>query len=224
MENWLKNFKMLLDDFEEDVGQTNLPIDYAEKRDELTATLLKPIDTSAIDKEIEGIKREEEVWTKKREDESARLNGKIEALKTEQAKTSTELAEYRRRLTGQNGNGRKTGERTSRPFLKRLLGGRTSPVPTGPTEDRLKELESTLESLRQEIVAQQRIRGLLNDLDAPSDSPYAEEHRKLESLRTNLQKLEVLRTDMVQLTLERERVTSAVAGLISGISLDAPKI
>ena len=215
LENWMKNFKMLLDDFEEGVGQANLPVDYAEKREELTANLLKPIDTSTIDAEIEGIKREEEQWTKRREDERARLNGKLEALRTEQDRTSGELAEYKKRLAGQDGN----GERTPRPFFKRLLGGRSSPVRTEPSEDRLKELESTLESLRREIAAQQRTRGLLNEMDAPSDSPYAEERRKLESLRTSLQKLEALRTDVVQLTAERERVTSAIAGLISGISL-----
>jgi hypothetical protein len=223
LENWMKNFKLLLDDYEEDIGKANLPIDYPQRREELTATLLKPIDTSAVDKEIEGIKREEEELTKKRDDERTRLNGKLEALRAEQAKVSNDLAEYRRRLAKLNGSGKKSGEGTSRTFLKRLLGGGTSSVPREPIEDKLKELDSSLESLRREILAQQRIRGLLNELDAPPDSPYAEEQRKLESLRTTLQKLEALRTDMVQLTLERERVASAIAGLISGISLSGEK-
>ncbi len=224
LENWMKNFRLLLDDFEEDVGRANLPIEYAERRVELTATLSKPIDTSSIDMEIDGFKREEEEWTKRIEGERARLNGKIEALKSEQAGTSREVAELRRRLAEEDSSGKKkNGERHPKPFFKRLLGSRTEPGPAESAAARLKELESSLESLQGQIVAQQRIRGLLNERDASSDSPYAEEWRKLESLRTGLQKLESVRRDMVQLTVEREKVSSAIAVLVSGISLGGPK-
>ncbi len=51
------------------------------------------------------------------------------------------------------------------------------------------------------------------------DSPYAEEMRRLESLRVDLQKLQAARMDVVHLTVEREQVTGAIAILISGISL-----
>jgi hypothetical protein len=90
--NWLTSFNMLLDDFEQKVGTGNLPKDYYDSRQRLTAELLKPIDTSEIDAEIG--KAESEIVSM--EFEIARLTGELSSNRERERKANSEVNALKR--------------------------------------------------------------------------------------------------------------------------------
>ena len=91
--NWMTSFNMLLDDFEEKVGPENLPKEYHESRQTLTAELMKPVDTREIDAEIE--KAESEI--KSTELDIAKMTSELGMIRENERKNSSEIDALRRK-------------------------------------------------------------------------------------------------------------------------------
>ena len=80
------SFNLLLDDFEEKVGPTNLPKNYYDARLKLTADLLEPADTADIDWEIQNIETEIDSVKTHMSELTKRVNEKRERLRERTSK------------------------------------------------------------------------------------------------------------------------------------------
>jgi hypothetical protein len=208
LENWTRGVNILLDEFEEKMGQGKLSSDYVEKRRELNGRLSNPISTLSFDKSISEIKLDVADIEDRIDAGRARLVSRVTELKSEQNRCSTELVQEQERILSLAAN------QNPDSFLKRLFAGnsRSSAKDSGT---KVNELESRLDVLSNEIREQQK---LLRSVDQHSPgSPFAEEWRALESQQTRLEALERERLEKVQLVKEREEIMSSIANTISRI-------
>ena len=197
---------ILLDEFEENVGPGKISEDYAEKRSELNNLLSRQIPTSSIDGSISDLKQNTAEVEGRIAERRARLVSRVAELKSEQGSCSAELVREQERASS-------LATENSGSFLKRLFMGdpKTSAKDTG----KIKELESRLEVLSNEIDERQKLIKLANQ-HSP-ESPFANEWKALESLQTRLEALESERLEKVQLVKEREDIASSIANAISRI-------
>jgi uncharacterized protein with von Willebrand factor type A (vWA) domain len=214
LENWIRGVSLLLDEFEKKVGAAKLPSEYAEKRRELTDCLSKPVDLSLIDDNMSELKQNEMEVVRRFDEARERTASRIDELQNELVRCTAELEEEKRRLSSE------AAEQHSRSFLRRLFGG-NSTSPASISEDKTKELESRLRTLPSEILEQKKSRKSIDQRS--SESPWAEEWRKLESLQVRLKELENERSKKIQLVREREEITASIASIISRISLGEDK-
>lgn len=208
LENWTKGVNILLDEFEEKMGEGKLTSDYHVKRREMESFLSRPISTSSIDEGIAELGQKLAEVEGKIETGRTGLVSKIAELKGEQERSSAELAEEQRRISTP------AEDKRSGSFLRRVFVGK----PKAPkiAESHIKELESRLDGLANEIPLQQKI---LKSVDQHSpESPFAEEWRALESLKQSQGALQSERLEKVQLVKERQEITASVADAISRIS------
>jgi uncharacterized protein YukE len=208
LENWTKGVNLLLDEFEKKVGATKLPPEYAEKRREMNDLLSKPVDVSSIDEKISELEEAEAEASRKIDEARTLTSSRIEGLQSELATCSADLEEEKGRLSDAA-----AGQR-SESFFRRLFGG-DSKSTANASEEKVKELESKLSTLTNEILEQQKS---LRSIDQrSSESPCAEEWEKLESLRVRLEQMEGEKLDREQLVREREEITASIADAISKI-------
>ena len=206
LDNWIKGAKMLLDEFEEEVGKGRLSPAYLEKRRQLNDYMSRPASTSSIDQEISELRRKIGDADGKIDSERARIASKLTNLKDEQSRCSAELAQERRRTPS------KDPAQNSSSVFRRLFKGNSKPAVQDP-EIRTRELESELATLSSEILEQQR---LLKSVDQPSpESPLAEVWNERNSFQAGLDALEAERLQMVQLVKERKEITASIAEAIS---------
>jgi SMC interacting uncharacterized protein involved in chromosome segregation len=209
LENWMKGVNLLLDEFEEKVGAVKLPPEYAEKRREMKDLLSKPVDVSSINEKILELGQAESEVSRRIDEAREQTSSKIEGLQSELAKCSADLEEEKRRLSDA------AAGRRSEPFFGRLF-GRNSKSVANASEDKVRELESKLSTLTSEILVQQKS---VRSIDQrSSESPWAEEWKKLESLQVRLEQLEDEKLEREQLIREREEITASIASTISRIS------
>jgi hypothetical protein len=209
LDNWAKGVNILLNDFEEKMGEGRLTSEYLARRRELNNLLSNPISTSSIDRDISEIRHEIADANDRIEAERVRIASSIAELKREQVRSSADLAQERDRISNL------TEERSSGSFFRRLIAGdsKTQRDSRGLVED----LESKLDALNTEMLEQQR---LLKSVQQRSpESPSAEEWKVLESLQTRLEALESERLENVQLVKVREVVTASIADAISKMSI-----
>jgi len=208
LENWMKGVNLLLDDFEEKMGESKLPRGYVEKKRLMFDYLLKPVDTSSIDGSISELKQKEVEVVRRLHEERTRTASKIDELQNELAKRSAELEEEEALPVDTV-----TPERP-KSFFSRLL-GRTHTSSAKASQDKFGESDPRLQSLPGEISEQRR---LLKSIDQRSPtSPLAEEWKTLESLQARIKELESERLEKIQLVKEREEVTASMAEMISRI-------
>ena len=205
LENWTRGVNILLDEYERKMGEGKLPPDYLAKRRELEGLLSRPVSTPAIDEGIAVLGQKAAEVEGKIEAGRTLLVSRIAELKGEQERSSAELAQEQRKLSAPI-------TESSDSFLKRLFGG-SPKTPTGSSESHIKELESRLESQTNEILVQHK---LLKSIDQHSpESPFAEEWKALESLKTSQEALQSERLERVQLVKERQEITASMADMIS---------
>ncbi|HME18670.1 MAG TPA: hypothetical protein VKF15_02910 [Nitrososphaerales archaeon] len=207
LENWVRGVNLLLDDFEEKMGAARLPSDYAERRRELTHWLSKPVDLSSIDNSISEHTQNEQEIVRKLHEARTRNSSRIDELRTELATRSAELEEKKKQLSSL------ASERRSDSIFKRLFGG-NSTLAVNATESEVEEIESRLRILASGILEAQKS---LKSIDKHSESPWAEEWRRLESLQAKRKELENERLEKSQLVREREELTASIASTISKI-------
>jgi hypothetical protein len=208
LENWMKGVNLLLDEFEEKVGATRLPPEYTDERRKMNHLLSRPVDVSSINEKISELGEAEAEVSGKIGEARALNSSRIEGLQSELDTCSADLEEEKRRLAGLA-----AGQR-SRPFFGRLFGGNSKST-TNASEEKVKELESKLSTLTNEILEQQKS---LKSIDQRSpESPCAEEWEKLELLQARLVQLQDDKRDREQLVREREKITASIANAISKI-------
>jgi hypothetical protein len=206
LENWTRGVNILLDEFEVKMGEGKLSSDYVAKRHELNDCIARPVSTSSIDESISDL-------SKNLTDAQGRINAgreqlvsRIVELKNERDRCSTELVQEQERISSLDTNQKPDS------FFKRLFAGNSKTLEKN-SESKVKELESRIGALSDEILGQQ---GLLRSFDQHSqESPFAEDWKTLESLQTRLGALESERVEKVQLVKEREEITASIADTIS---------
>ena len=208
LENWIKGVNLLLDDFEEKMGPVKLPLEFVERRRELSYWLSKPVDLTSIDRSISEFVLSEEEIRKKLQDTRRKSSSRIEELRTEQAARTAELEEEKERLS--------ISVPEQRPSVFRRLFGDNTTHSVDTAESRVEDLESKLRVLSSAMLEEQKS---LKSFDQhSSESPWAEEWRRLETLEARRKELEDERLEKLQLVKEREELTASIASLISGIS------
>jgi hypothetical protein len=207
LESWARGVNILLDDFEEKMGAERLSPNYVERRRELNDLLSKEVSTSSIDESIFDLKRDAANAEDRIAEGRARLVSRVAELESEQDSCSAELVRERERIAS------KAADQGSGSLLKRIFKG-NSKTSARDSRTTVKELESKLEVLSNDILGQQKLLKLV-DRNSP-DSPLAEQRKGLESLQARLDALENERLEKVQLVKEREEITSSIANAISG--------
>ncbi len=233
-QDWMKSFNFLLDDFEEKVGASNLPKEYLGKRSELTAELLKLVDTPEIDAELERIRKEQEDLNnkilqkdleKKRaiEQERRETSSKIDSLRKQQRECTVELELAKTSLEEKKKTQKKSSSSSS--FFKKLFSSKNSPDPNSVEgiTNKIKDLEGKIRDAEEQIGRLQEERNSSIAKADSSDLGHAEteteeERMKLDSLKLELDELEAKKAERLQLAEKRAEITGAISMMISSIN------
>ena len=207
LENWVRGVNVLLDEFEGKAGATRLTLEYKARRQGLNDYLSKPASTSSIDAEISELGANISDIEGRIEAERVSITSRISELKVDQARLLSELERERRRV------GNTTAEQQTNSYITRLFMRKKSP--TRNPENRISELESKVAILPNEILDQQRQLKTL-DLHSP-ESPFAEDWKQLDSMRSRMKDMENEKLDKIQLVKERAELTGPIADAISRI-------
>ena len=207
LENWVKGVNVLLDEFEEKAGAARLSQEYLTRRHELNDRLSRPVSISSIDEAMAELRASISEIEGKVEAERALIVSKISELKREETRQSDELERERRRVSDAAAAQRNSS------LVNRLFG--RNKAQTDELEGRVRELESRLAALPDEVLELQRQLRMI-DVRSPG-SKFAEEWDRLESMQGRLEELEKERLDRTQLVRERAEATGSVADAISRI-------
>jgi hypothetical protein len=218
LHNWMTSFNLLLDDFEDKAGSSNLPKEYHDKRQALTAELLKPVETSDLDSEIDRLGKEIDDLNQRiakelqdsgaqRSEAKEQTSSKLSGMKRRQAKVAKELEEAKIRLAD--------AKKEKQSLFKRIFS--QSDSPTSSAQRRVSDLETehaNLENDMRELLARSA------DLSPARESERVTEARsRIQELNADLGELEGTKLEKMQLFEKRERVTKSLAELISSINL-----
>jgi hypothetical protein len=205
LDNWGKGVSVLLDDFEEKMGEERLTSEYMARRRELNDFISNPVSTASIDGDISEVARKMADAKGRIDAERRRIKTRLAELTNEQAKVSAELSAEREKAAGQ-------AAKMPPPSLFRRLTRRESKAQE-VSRDLADELETKLRSLNAETREQQE---LLKSIEARSPkSPSGEDWKLLDSLQARLDALEAERTEKVQLAGVRGVITASIADAIS---------
>lgn len=231
LQDWMKSFNFLLDDFEEKVGLANLSKDYFTKRQELTVEILKPVDTSDLDLAVEEIQKEEDqikiriveqdrARRQKLEEERHSAEDKIGTLKKNRESTLQQIEKEK-----EEARKKKEAEASGKQsFFKRFFGSskKSSASSNTPQNKRIAEQESEAGRIQNEIDAlEQENVSKAEVADSAHKNDIKEESIRLEELRERTGELESIRAERLQLSEKRLQVTSIMAETISQITLNA---
>ena len=206
LDNWVRGVNMLLDEFEEEVGEGRLSPAYLEKRRQLNDYMSRPVSTASMDEEISEARRKAADIDARMSSERARIASEVANLRKEQSRCSEELSRE------QEISSRQDAARSSRSVFRRLFGGKSKPAAKDP-ETQVKELQSRLDTLSGEIVEQQKQLELIDKRS--TGSPYSSEWEELGSLQARVEALEGERAQKVQQVKEREEIAASFAKEIS---------
>jgi vacuolar-type H+-ATPase subunit I/STV1 len=213
--NWMTSFNLLLDDFEEKAGPTNLPKEYYDKRRKLTTDLLKPPDNKELDEEIKKIESEIELVrlriaslneraSKHAEQRRNDKGRRIEHLKEEQSESQRELEDAEDEL--------EKGEKKKSRF-GRLFSGTTS----------LEKIRGKISSLR---ARNQKITKEIHALETKShpeeeqiDAEMEDQLGLLEELNQKIATINLRKEEKSQLQEQRVKTTQELSEIISSIKL-----
>ncbi|MHB8567105.1 MAG: hypothetical protein ACYC7D_06390 [Nitrososphaerales archaeon] len=225
LQDWMRSFNFLLDDFEERAGGTNLSKEYFDKRQALTAEILAPIDTSDIDQQAEGIRKEEDeiklklleqgiARTQRLDQEKRSADSKIGSLKKERNNALLQIKREKEHVT------KSEREPVKSPSLFKRFFSRSSTETLDPNERKIKELEQKAEKLQDEIQALENENdSKTSQANSANKDQIKEESERLATLRERLGELEASRAQRMQLSEKRERITKAMSEMISTIEL-----
>ena len=207
LDNWARSMKVLLDDFEEKMGEGRLPSDYFVKRRELNELLSSPVPPSSIDGKIAEIKLKIADVNSRIETETERIAARLAELENEQAECSAELAREKARIVNL------ASERSSNSFFRRLLARK--PIDSEGSKSRVEELVARHGVLDEEILGQKKL--LKSAQQRSPESPLAGDWQTLESLQTSLEAFESEREESLQFVRIRQEFTTSIADAIAQI-------
>lgn len=213
LKSWTKSLKMLLDDFEERVGNDALSEEFAAKRREIEEKFSSAGDVSEIDQEIEAVRKQEEEVNLKLKEESERIAARLSAIGGEKTGKNLELGEERKNLQ------KIQDERRKVSFFSKLVGK------SGPSaesaEKKVKDLEAALKSLEEETKNLQALRRSLEGAKDATGGIYSDLWTKLEALKKEATELERVREAKMQLTKERETASEELRKIITELKLES---
>jgi hypothetical protein len=231
-QNWMKNFNLLLDDFETQAGQGNLPKEYFAKRLELTASLVKAGNSNfGPDQEILKLKDEQQTLLAKITEARAVEKMKEERHQREERISSLEADKsiYLERLKETQGElARKKKElENSKKVLNRIFGGskRVGPSSIRNLEEKIDDIRSKIEILDKKILEQR------SDVNSSSAEKLFEANSgsadldqlqdSLDSVNSQLAELEIENSERSEFIDDRRRITSQMREMISAIEIRA---
>jgi len=197
LQRWTNNLNSLLDDYERRIGPDQLPPGFRKARED-ALMLLRPVDTSSLDAQIEKLGREETEESRKKSEERALLESRIRKARVEQESCSKELETERGKLAAAEKENREKG------FFGRLLEGTQR---TDELKAKVGDLERKLKIINDEVA---KLRESLAGLAA---KPSAGEAGTTDP--AEIDRLVSERTEKLQLAKERELATMAIAELIA---------
>ncbi len=210
LQSWMRNLNSLLDDFQEKIGPGRLPPELDERRREINASLLASPDSSAIDSEMETLLREQENARRAIEEESEKAAAKLRSLQGEHDLRERDLMAEKKKLAEMN------EANQSRQFFSRFL--RPGPS-TAKTDARIKELESDLSRIEDEIKTVQRARAAGAGGSTESNKTVAEAKQKIESSQKRLDELRLSKQALIQLAQEREVAAMSLSEVVSKVQV-----
>ena len=226
-ENWMKNFNLLLNDFEKRTGAQNLPKEYFDKRQEFTSALQRPSNGSELDSSILKLQAKEKVLGERLQKIGAKLTherestdrvAKIDALNVERAEELEHLQEERKRLAE-----RKKEVEDSKRFFKRLFtGSRGNGTSISSIEARIHELEVKVESLDRRIAehrAKHDSSGYRVLTEQELEQEFPKQYSELEEIKSELSELETRKINESENSELREHVAKSMSEIISKIEL-----
>ncbi len=227
LQNWIKNFNLLLDDFEERSGARNLPNEYFEKRRELSSTFVKPSIGSELDSLISKLQKDEKELVENLQRSGARLAhdrestervAKIDALNMERADIIEQLGKERRRLAD-----RKKEIEDSRKFLKRFFSrARANGMSLSSIEAKISELETKVDNLDRRIAelrARHKSGGYRVLTEKELEQELPKQYSALEETRSKLSELQTKKLSESDSSEIRENATKSISEIISKIEL-----
>ncbi|HVB12507.1 MAG TPA: hypothetical protein VNE86_05190 [Nitrososphaerales archaeon] len=214
--NWMMSFNLLLDDFEEKAGPSNLPKDYYDARLKITADLLQPAETADIDweiknleTEIDSVKLHMSELTKKASEKRERLRervSKIYRLKREQLDSEEEL-----------GQATKTLDRTKK---RQSLFSRLFSASKNSSVDSAKKRVDSLKSKKEEIDENlEELEAGSEDLGKGFENEIAILKEKLEDMQQSEAEFITKKDEKSQLSEIRAQATAALSQVISSLKL-----
>jgi hypothetical protein len=204
IQDWLKNFKTVLHEFEEVIDAAIITPAYVKKKNEVIEVILTSADVSQLDEEIQRVHLEQRELTDGTEARRVETIAKIDSLRREKAKCSKELEEEKRKLSEVGQSERSTS------IMSRLFGTKSST----PDRSRLSQLESTILSLETEINELHQSLSRHKRFKVQDD----EQHRQ-DSLRARLEALENDRQRKLQVLTERKEAAAQMVGFIAELKL-----
>ncbi len=212
LDHWKRNFDSLLDDFEEKIGEERTTEEFQAKRKEAEAHLALSSGSSAFDSEIEKLLRIEEEAKASLEEAKRKAAARLVSLKNEREACVKDLKAKKDKVEEL-----KAVDQSRGYFTRRLL---KTGAATAKAEAEVKEVESKISALGEEIERSRKTRATAAGASADGESEYVEAERKLNDARAKLVDVESAKQVALQLAQEREKATQAVAGAISAMRLD----
>ena len=214
LHNWMTSFNLLLDDFETKSNPANLPKEYYDERQRLTADLLKPIDNSELDDEIDNIESEIESLNLRMSSLNEMAGKEISRKKAENASQIADLRREQAESHNELDDAVKELERSERKrsVLGRLFSGNPS---LEKIKDRIGLLRARNERITEEIQT-------LESVAAKSeiDNEIASLRENLDELRNKEAELKSRKEERSQLEEKRANATSALSKMISSLNLN----
>lgn len=207
LDDWLRSLDSLLEDFQEKLGSSAITEDFNRQIREALTPLTLPSEEGMADPEIERLSKEEAEATAALGDLKARTGEKVTSLKNERETCLKEIKVEREKLS------QITKESESRGFFSRLRRPNVSPA---PTEAKIRELESRLKKLEEELRAAQTNSGA-----AGARNPGEIEIReKLDAIGRRLEELQTAKQSRLQLSRERETATQRISAIVSSLRIE----
>ena len=214
LDAWLRSLNSLLDDFEEKIGEDKVTGEFRQRRQQALVPLASPSASGDVDSEIRKLIEEEEAARTVLSDLDKQAGGKLASLREQRDACGKELKVEREKLA------EITAAKQSRQFFSRLV--RSGPS-TAEAEEKVAELESKLKGLEDEIERLRKARkGKVDASPSETDSARLEAQERLESTEKRLLELQSVKQGRLQLALEREVATKAIAEAVSSMDLNQP--
>lgn len=215
--NWMTSFNMLLDDFEEKVGAASLPRDYYDYRQKLTDDLLRPVDTSDIDDEIEKMDAE----IKSTELEIAKLTAELSSIREKERETSAKIAILKRARADADkelvsANNDLNSAKKKQTLFNRLFSGRRIEVDSA--KSRVDSIEEEQKSIERQIL---ELENTSETSDDDRNNHLSLLNLKLTDLRYNLGELSEKKEQEMQLSEKRIKATSEMSKKIDSLDISA---
>jgi hypothetical protein len=211
LQAWVRSLNSLLEDFEEKIGPEKVTDEFRKRRDEALAPLAAPSASGDVDSEIRKLTEEEEVARTVLSDLDRQTGEKIASLREQRDACQKALKVERERLAEFKAT------KQSRQFFSRLI--RSGPS-TADAEEKVSELESKLKELEDEMERSKKARiGKGDGAPKGTDPARVQAQERLEEIRKRLFELQSASQGRLQLALEREVATKAIADAISSMKV-----